>query len=110
MRPTRESSPHVSARLAAPETDRRHAQLSKAGTLANRVTPLSGHSTVLSVADNLNLLPLFPFNPPLIASSTSSHPSQYHTTHPTPSHTAHHAWRPGWPLAGNTRDSVARAC
>lgn len=49
----------------------------KAGTLANRVTPRSGHSSVLSVADDL--LPLFPITTPLIASSTSLHPSQLHT-------------------------------
>ena len=64
------------------------------GTLANRVTPLSGHSTVLSVADDdLNLLPLFPINPPLlIASSSPLHPSQPHSpvSHLTTPHTHTH--------------------
>lgn len=82
----------------------------KAGTLANRVTLSLLPPTALSVADDLNLLPLIP-SPP----RSSLHPPHCnHLTytacfHPVTTHIAHHAWRPGWPLAGSTRDCVARA-
>jgi hypothetical protein len=67
--------------------------------------------SALSVADDLNLLPLFPITtPPSLHPPHHNHLNYTATFHLVLLHIAHHAWRPGWHLVGITRGCVACAC
>jgi hypothetical protein len=73
---------------------------------APRCLPLN--STQLDSYQQLSSSFFLPISTTFIASSTPLLSSQ-HTVCP-PHTSTHHARRPGWHLAGNTRDCVARAC